>query len=187
MPAHLERLETILELLSALDKEQFCEGYSGLYLVAMGFLSAEEIVARKNLGALSGSGDDPEVTVPMKFGQHPKHDLKQSHPLAGKAFHIPPPTFEEYLTAGRGARCEILVPDESVSDEHCRIQVLKDALVVADLGSTNGTSVNLNRLGRDQVELVADGDMLTLGRYSFQLLLAPTLYSTLTLIRALDS
>jgi hypothetical protein len=187
MPAHLESLESILELQSALDKEQFSQGYAGLYLVAMGFLSAEEIVARKNLGALAQGGDDPENTVPMKFGQHPKHDLRQKHPLAGKAFHLPPPTAEEYLTAGRGARCEIIVPDESVSDEHCRIQVLKDALVVADLGSTNGTSVNLHRLVRDQVELVADGDMLTLGRYSFQLLLAPTLYSTLALIRALDS
>jgi hypothetical protein len=187
MPAHLESLETILQLLAALDKEQFNQGYAGIYLVAMGLLSSEEIVARKNLGAMAQGGDDPETTVPMKFGLHPKHDLRQAHPLAGKAFHLPPPTAEEYLTLGRGSRCAIVVPDESVSDEHCRVQVLKDALVVADLGSTNGTSVNLHRLGREQVELVADGDMLTLGRYSFQMLLAPTLYSTLALIRALDS
>jgi hypothetical protein len=187
MPAHLESLESVLAIMGTLDKEQFRVGYPGLYLVAMGFLSAEEIVARNNLGQSARNGTDPESTVPMSFGVNPKHDLRQRHPLAGKLFHVPPPAAEEYLTIGRGAGCDLVVPDESVSDHHCRVQVLADSLVVADLGSTNGTSVNLHRLVRDQVELVADGDMLTVGRYSFQLLLAATLYSTLALIRALDS
>ena len=63
---------------------------------------------------------------------------------------------------------------------------MPEGLVVVDLGSTNGTNINQRRLQRDEVELLSDGDMLTVGRYSFQLLNAATLYSTLALIRALN-
>jgi hypothetical protein len=177
-------IDTLLNMILALDKEQFAEDYPGLYLLAMGLLSTEQLIATRSVGKLA-TGDASEDTLPMRFGDHPRHDLQQPHPLAGHAFRLV--LGPEWLTVGRGADNDICVPDESVSERHCEVQALEGGLVVRDLGSTNGTSINLQRLRDDAEEPVADGDMLTVGRYSFQLLAAPTLHSTLRLIRALDN
>jgi hypothetical protein len=181
-------LDTLAKIICAMDREQFAEGYPGLYLLAMGFLSSEEIAARSSMASMA-AGRDREETLPLKFGQTPKHDLRQPHPLAGRLFYFRQGGGggeEEYLTLGRSSSCDIRLPEPSVSEEHCRVQVLPEGLVVMDLGSTNGTSINLERLGPDRVELLADGDMLTVGRYSFQLMNASTLHATMSLIRALD-
>ncbi len=189
MPVQLLSLDTLVKLVSALDREQFVEAYPGFYLLAMGFLSAEEIAAQSAMASMA-AGRDTEETVPLKFGDVPKHDLRQAHPLAGRVFYLPRGSGSEsgeYLTLGRSPSCDLRVPEPSVSEEHCRLELLAEGLVVMDLGSTNGTSVNLERLGADRVELLADGDMLTVGRYSFQLLNASTLHVTLSLIRSLDN
>ena len=54
-----------------------------------------------------------------------------------------------------------------------------------DVGSTNGTTVNLERLEPMRPKVLADEDILTLGRYSFQLLSAATMYSELALLDAM--
>ena len=60
---------------------------------------------------------------------------------------------------GRGQSCDIRVPIESCSREHCQIS-LDDQLSIADLESSNGTFVNNQRI--DSVYLQA-GDRITLG------------------------
>lgn len=42
------------------------------------------------------------------------------------------------MTLGRGADCEILIPDESISRRHLALAVSDDQVAVRDLGSTNG-------------------------------------------------
>jgi pSer/pThr/pTyr-binding forkhead associated (FHA) protein len=176
-------LDTVLKILVALDKEQFRQQYPGFYLVAMGLLSAEEIVAGNSITRMA-QDEDPEQTLPMRFGDHPRHDLGQPHPLAGRAFRLGS-SGGEVFTLGRGVLCDICVPDESVSEQHCQLELLEHGAGVLDLGSTNGTKINLQRLGPEQQPL-ADGDMLTVGRYSFQLLDAATFYSSLKLVHALE-
>ncbi len=181
----LRDLDTFVKIISALDKDQFVEQYPGFYLLAMGFLSAEQIAAGNPMSALARQ-QESQRTLPMRFGDHPRHAIGKPHPLAGHLFHVRDRGDEGTLTLGRVASCDLAIPDESVSEVHCRLQVLPEGLVVADLDSTNGTSINLQRLTSEEVQLLADGDMLTVGRYSFQLLFAGTLYSTLSLICALD-
>jgi hypothetical protein len=66
------------------------------------------------------------------------------------------------LTIGRSGDNEIaLARDEYASARHARIEPLRDGLWIVDLGSTNGTYVNGQRLsGRDRL---AEGDLVQVG------------------------
>jgi hypothetical protein len=47
---------------------------------------------------------------------------------------------------GRGRNCDLDLPREQVSRRHARIDGGQDSLIIEDLGSTNGTFVNLDRI-----------------------------------------
>ena len=70
-------------------------------------------------------------------------------------------------TLGRTARADFIVDASLVSRLHCRLTAGREGqLVVEDLGSTNGTLVNGERV--DRAEL-AVGDTLQVGRVTFQI------------------
>lgn len=69
------------------------------------------------------------------------------------------------LTVGRQPDCGLPIPDECISRNHARITVEDGVLVVEDLGSTNGTSVNGERV---QKRAVKDGDEIGFDRYRFR-------------------
>lgn len=48
----------------------------------------------------------------------------------------------ESFTIGRSNRCEIVVPHEGVSRQHCQIEAEEGLLYVTDLGSTNGVIID---------------------------------------------
>ena len=50
------------------------------------------------------------------------------------------------LTVGRVPSCDLVLEGRSVSREHCRLAVVNGQLVVTDLGSTNGTFVDGQRI-----------------------------------------
>lgn len=56
---------------------------------------------------------------------------------------------------------EIVLVDPSVSSHHAAIEVSPQAIVLHDLGSTTGTSVNGNRMA--QASLLQDGDRISFG------------------------
>ncbi len=63
---------------------------------------------------------------------------------------------------GRDPRCELAIPDGEVSREHLRIGVEDGGAVVVDIGATNGTYINGERLlGRRRLR---PGDRLEIGR-----------------------
>jgi hypothetical protein len=64
------------------------------------------------------------------------------------------------LTIGRSPDNGLRIDDRRVSRHHARIQVRRGALVIQDLGSTNGTKVNGQRV--DEVAL-GDGDRIDVG------------------------
>jgi hypothetical protein len=61
---------------------------------------------------------------------------------------------------GRGTDADIRLPDTGVSRKHVDVQLDGGAVVVEDLGSTNGTLVNGRRVGRQEL---ADGDVIRIG------------------------
>jgi len=68
----------------------------------------------------------------------------------------------QLVELGRDPSCGILLQDERVSQRHARLESHGNAWVVTDLGSTNGTWVNRERLGGPYT--LRDGDELGVGR-----------------------
>jgi hypothetical protein len=67
---------------------------------------------------------------------------------------------------GRLADCQIIVSDSNVSRRHAQIHRAGSGFVINDLGSTNGTFVNGERLIADH--RLADGDIITVGAVSLR-------------------
>jgi pSer/pThr/pTyr-binding forkhead associated (FHA) protein len=71
-------------------------------------------------------------------------------------------------TVGRAVPADFIIDAALVSRVHCRLSAGKDdQLRVEDLGSTNGTQVNGERVERSTLQT---GDVLTVGRVAFTVL-----------------
>lgn len=71
------------------------------------------------------------------------------------------------LTVGRAAGCHITVDDTYASQLHARVFSRDGQLFVEDLGSTNGTYLNRNKVGGPQV--MRRGDRLQVGNTVMEL------------------
>ena len=70
------------------------------------------------------------------------------------------------MVIGRSAGCDLVLNDESCSRMHVRLRPEGDACRIEDLGSTNGTYVNGERLSTGHLK---DGDLFTVGGTSIRL------------------
>ena len=70
------------------------------------------------------------------------------------------------IVVGRNNSCDLRIPLSSVSREHCEILIADDKIKVKDLGSSNGTYLNNNRIKEKMLEA---GDELSIGRVVFTL------------------
>jgi predicted component of type VI protein secretion system len=69
------------------------------------------------------------------------------------------------LLFGRHPECDVQLHSRKISRRHCCIAQVNDALVVRDLGSTNGIRVNNERVIEARLQ---DGDELALGNYRYR-------------------
>ena len=76
--------------------------------------------------------------------------------LAGRAFEV-----KGSATLGRAAGCEITLDDTFVSQMHARVSLTDVGVVLEDLGSTNGTYLNRQRV--TSATVVQPGDQIQLG------------------------
>ena len=67
---------------------------------------------------------------------------------------------------GRLADCAVIISDTNTSRHHAQINRSGSGFVISDLGSTNGTSVNGERLLADH--RLADGDIISVGAVSLR-------------------
>lgn len=81
----------------------------------------------------------------------------------GKKFSLTTPS----LVVGRSAEVDIQIDQEAVSRNHCKIINTGQAVILRDLGSTNGTYVNDELV--DEYTL-RDGDFIKIGRCIFKFL-----------------
>lgn len=68
------------------------------------------------------------------------------------------------LVIGRKKECDIRIPVSSVSREHCEVRVEGGKVMVKDLGSSNGTYVNRERVQEGEL---AAGSILAVGPGTF--------------------
>ncbi len=77
-------------------------------------------------------------------------------PLAGKSFKL-----DDYsMIIGRRDSCDIVLPDESVSRRHARLEPQKEGWLISDLNSGNGIYVNGVRIS---AAVLKSGDTVKLG------------------------
>lgn len=74
----------------------------------------------------------------------------------------------DLVKVGRARESHIWLDSEKISREHAELKLAGDILAVGDLGSTNGTFVNGQRLEADQPHLLKTGDEIRFGDRSFE-------------------
>lgn len=91
--------------------------------------------------------------------------LLQIHPLdiCGNLVQL----VQNETTVGREARCGLHIPDSSVSRSHAIIARTGNEYRVTDLGSTNGTCVNEQRI---ESAILEPGDRIQFGSFIFKFL-----------------
>ncbi len=80
--------------------------------------------------------------------------IAQSGPVVGQRWTLA----KAQVTIGRGAECDVVVPDRQISRVHARLQRVEDGFEVEDLGSKNGTYVNGTPL--KGAHFLQDGDLI---------------------------
>lgn len=104
--------------------------------------------------------DDVGQKVPIddETSRNPEYFLEIIEgPDVGQSFPID--SGDMYI--GRHSQCEVVVHDLEVSRRHVKLTVKDQGWFLDDLGSTNGTLVNGQRITRDSV---APGDRIQLGQ-----------------------
>ncbi|MDE0572084.1 DUF3662 domain-containing protein [Demequina sp. B12] len=89
-----------------------------------------------------------------------ERDHRSRYPLLdidGMRYHLT----GDMTVIGRGQEADIVVDDTGVSRQHCRFEVTDHGTILTDLGSTNGTMVEDQRI--NEVTLL-DGNAITVGR-----------------------
>lgn len=120
------------------------------------------------------SGPPPEINPPLPVTEaHINlHIIRtgQILPLVGR---------EEY-TLGRISQGQSILPDidlapfdgysQGVSRLHATFKLKNNNLYIEDLGSSNGTRINENKIDPHSDQLIHHGDVISLGRFKIQAL-----------------
>jgi pSer/pThr/pTyr-binding forkhead associated (FHA) protein len=77
---------------------------------------------------------------------------------------------KDMTLVGRKDDCDLRLPHKSVSKMHCVIVKTDGLLLVRDLGSTNGTRVNGQRIRR---AALLPNDLLSIASFKFRVALGP--------------
>jgi pSer/pThr/pTyr-binding forkhead associated (FHA) protein len=77
------------------------------------------------------------------------------------------------VVVGRGAGCDLQLPDPSVSLRHASLRQRGSEYVIVDEGSENGTFLGSTRLTKHAPHPVASGDLLRFGRVWVEVRLGP--------------
>jgi two-component system, cell cycle response regulator len=97
---------------------------------------------------------------PGAYKAQPRRDQAYLIVLAGNAMGEMFKLSHNPTVIGRGQTAHIRVVDEGISREHCEIQVDGENMVLHDLGSTNGTFCQGQKVER---HVLVDGDKILVG------------------------
>lgn len=75
---------------------------------------------------------------------------------------------DEELTAGRSKKTDLVLSDEKVSREHCKIYYSADQWIIEDLDSKNGITINGERIMK---QALANGDVVKIANFRIEVYL----------------
>lgn len=117
--------------------------------------AAPAVKARAAAGGGGGGAAAPAAAAAGRAGQL----IVIGGALGGSRFEL-----RGVLTVGKGAGLSIIISDDpTVSTRHCELGNDGRGFYVKDLGSTNGTFVNNQRIAANAVHRLADSDIVRLG------------------------
>ncbi len=99
----------------------------------------------------------PSVPAPPAEPELPSTPTSYSLLYAGGRY----PLVGEVVALGRAKECEIHFPDPNVSRRHAEIRFDGQSYAIVDLGSTNGTELNGQRVKHARL---SDGDVISIGQ-----------------------
>jgi pSer/pThr/pTyr-binding forkhead associated (FHA) protein len=110
----------------------------------------QEAVAPSPSPPVSGAGSPTPIIAPRSITTPPASgrpvlatlEVVSTGVLKGRRFEVRSPLAH----VGRGAHNDVVLPDESVSDAHAKLQKREAGWYVVDMGSTNGTYVGGRRV-----------------------------------------
>ena len=88
---------------------------------------------------------------------------------------------DQWMNIGRTSQSEIMINDYTISKRHARIQhaLRRGGYMLEDLGSTNGTWINGERLVKSAPMRIQSSDTIRFGRHTFTFYLAREFYDFL--------
>jgi pSer/pThr/pTyr-binding forkhead associated (FHA) protein len=92
--------------------------------------------------------------------------------MAGRSFLLDRPE----LTVGRSAESDVIIHDDSISDNHAIFLRQTDGDYVQDLASRNGTKVNDEPL--KELRMLQKGDIISLGNVGLEYTFIPEAKTT---------
>jgi hypothetical protein len=158
-------MPTIDELASELRRK----GYERLFedyppssvLIGVGILGVPELRAeRSTRGTIRFSPDNQQEYV-------------KAAALVGRVWFLTKKRENRHqtrITIGRTSDADVTIPELSISVEHAALEATPFGLAVIDLGSTNGTFVDGERVTRGITVSLYSGMKLALARYEFEYL-----------------
>jgi ABC-type multidrug transport system ATPase subunit len=78
------------------------------------------------------------------------------------------PLFQPTLSLGRGQKNDVILDDPQVSGQHAQLVLGQEGWQIVDLGSTNGTLVNGQRLAPHQPVLLRPVDMVQIDQFALR-------------------
>ena len=89
---------------------------------------------------------------------------------AGFIYHLEKP----YVLIGRG-KVDLIIPDKEISRKHVAIEVRNDKIFLRDLGSTNGTLINNEKVS---ISEITDQVEFKIGQTTLMLITTPKSYDS---------
>jgi len=118
------------------------------------------------------SSEDVEVTARLDIRQLRKDILAKngSFALISRDGKTVLPLEDGINTLGRLSRANnIVIKDKFCSALHAELQIGEDGITITDMGSTNGTFVNGNKITPIMSHPLQLGDEITIGRSHFRI------------------
>ena len=160
-----------------MSKGRFMSDYA-VHYTRMGknaFIGKYATYAMVGIGMYGDLSEGPDPfqstgTAAIQFGN--ESSFVESTSLVGRAWIIKEPQYAPKGSAvrvGRDASNDLIVPEYSLSKNHCDFRLEGEQLFVTDLGSLNGTLLNGKRIPANEEVPVQAGTILVLGRFQFEI------------------
>ncbi len=176
------KIDAVLRHAQSVDRPDFLIAYPNPVLVA-GEVKDGQLVRRIEKGTYGTHqylsvrtilGKKKEPSTPVRFMPLRHQRIQDEQAI------------DTWMQVGRTSDSEIMINDYTISKKHARIRHARGqgGYLLEELGSTNGSWVNGERLVENAPMRIQSSDTIRFGRYMFTFYLARDFYTFLTEVMA---